>query len=76
MCFQEAIAATLFTNHALIFSSLGIAMSKPYLAGPTPIIRPGNNETLVLTCRDSRIFYLSWSAQPNYERFTEKDSSL
>ena len=58
-------------NHALIFSSPG--MCKPYLTGPTPIICPGHNETLVLTCKDSRIFYLSWSAQPNYERFTEKD---
>ena len=48
-------------------------MCKPYLTGPTPIICPGNNETLVLTCRDSSIFYLSWSVQPNYGRFTEKD---
>ena len=48
-------------------------MCKPYLTGPTPIICPGNNETLVLTCRDSSIFYLSWTVQPNYERFTEKD---
>ena len=48
-------------------------MCKPYLTGPTPIICPGNNETLVFTCRDSQVFYLSWSVQPNYERFTEKD---
>ena len=76
ICFQEAIAFTLFTvplNHTLIFSPLGIAMCKPYITGPTPIICPGNNETLVFTCRDSPIFYLSWSAQPNYERFDKKD---
>ena len=50
-------------------------MCKPCLTGPTPIICPGNNETLVLTCRDSQIFYLSWSLQPNYgiSRFNEKD---
>ena len=50
-------------------------MCKPYITGPTPIICPGNNETLLLTCRNSQTFYISWSAQSNYGilRFTEKD---
>ena len=43
-------------------------MCKPYVTGPTPIICPGNNETLDFTCRDSQVLYLSWSFQPNYTR--------
>ena len=48
-------------------------MCKPYLTGPTPIICPGNNETLVFTCRDSQVFYISWAVQPNYPRFSKRD---
>ena len=63
-------------NHALIFFSLGIAICKPYVTGPTPIICPGNNETLVFTCRDSQVLYLTWSLRLNYTRDSGKDTRL
>ena len=43
-------------------------MCKPYVTGPTPFVCPGNNETLVFTCRESQVLYLTWSFQPNYTR--------
>lgn len=48
-------------------------MCKPYLTGPNPIICPGSNETLVFTCRDSQVFYISWSVWPTHVRFSEED---
>ena len=53
-----------------------VAVCQPYITGPTPVICPDSNETFVFTCRDSQVFYLSWSVRPGYGIFSEKDRML
>lgn len=36
------------------------------------MICPGD-ETFVFTCRDSQVFSLTWSVQPDYEMFSDRD---
>ena len=53
-----------------------VAVCQPYITGPTPVICPDSNETFVFTCRDSQVFYITWSVHPAYGRFSEKDRML
>ena len=51
-------------------------MYKTQFTEQTPVICPGRNETFVFTCRDSQVFYLSWTVQPEYDRFSDTDEII
>ena len=53
-----------------------VAVCQPYITGPTPVICPDSNETFVFTCRDSQVFYITWSVRPDYGIFSERDRML